>query len=492
MMLPPPECKVYTPPRLAAAMVRAIEPSPQDYWLDPCIGPGAFITPLRQTGTPKHRIVGIDLEACPGLEDTAATTLRGVDFFDWCANASARFTRIIANPPYVAIRKLAPALQQTLQDCAGTDQRSFALRSNYWCAFLAACLRVLKPEGNLAFVLPAAWDYALYANDVRRSIFQGFRSVEIHRCFEPLFPDVREGCVVLIAKGYLQAPAKAVRIDHANAESLVTALAKGSATPTKIYHDAPVATNSAFVPLSDLYSIGIGCVTGDARYFLMTESDRLRHELPLHSVRPVLSKARHLIAATMTKAHWKRLLAADERVWLFSPTARALRNKAVRAYVEHGESVCNLDAYKLKHRDPWYCVPAVNPGAGFLSGMTKLGPWIAFRSMRGLAVTNTLYVVTAKSKMTAEERAAWGLSLLSTPSRAQVRELVRRYPDGLPKLEPHDLCALRLPPPITVNGAREDYERAVQLLLGGNAAAATAVADSYVYKPARDRRRRGA
>ena len=73
MTLPPPECKVYTPLQLADAMVQAIEPSPHDYWLDPCMGPGAFIEPLRKNGVPKERIIGIDIDTLPGAEDTAAT-----------------------------------------------------------------------------------------------------------------------------------------------------------------------------------------------------------------------------------------------------------------------------------------------------------------------------------------------------------------------------------------------------------------------------------
>jgi adenine-specific DNA-methyltransferase len=199
--LPPPECKVYTPPQLAAAMVHAIEPSPHDYWLDPCIGSGAFVAPLREYGVPKERIVGIDIDSASGAEDMAATTVRGVDFFEWCGSTGRRFTKVIANPPYVAIRRLHPRLQQTLLTFGGGSDTSFALRSNYWCAFLSACLRVLDHHGSLAFVLPAAWDYAFYANDVRQTVLRDFRSVEVHRCFEPLFPSVREGCVVVTVQG---------------------------------------------------------------------------------------------------------------------------------------------------------------------------------------------------------------------------------------------------------------------------------------------------
>lgn len=97
---------------------------------------------------------------------------------------------------------------------------------------------------------------------------------------------------------------------------------------------------------------------------------------------------------------------------------------------------------------------------GFVSGMTKLGPWISFRSKRQLvAVTNTLYALIAKDKMGSEERAAWALALISTSPRQQFHAIARRYPDGLVKLEPHDLNSLRLPTPLRTKDAPEAYVR---------------------------------
>jgi hypothetical protein len=274
-----------------------------------------------------------------------------------------------------------------------------------------------------------------------------------------------------------------VRFDHANSELLIASLGRSSAEQAavaKSYQPQPSPPDSKLVPFCDLYTIGIGCVTGDARYFLLTEADRIRHKLPIEALRPVLSKARHLVAARITKAHWNRLLDANERVWLFSPTVNTLRQKAVRAYLKHGEKVCDLNAYKLKNRNPWYQVRDIRKATGFLSGMTRLGPWISFRSMRQLAATNTLYTLTAKNKMTADEHAAWGLSLLSTPSRRQFAELTRRYPDGLPKLEPHDLNSFQLTPPKSSTDAVENYNRAVDLLLASRISEAVAVADAQI------------
>jgi adenine-specific DNA-methyltransferase len=477
--LPPPECKVYTPPQLADAMIEALEPTPHEYWLDPCIGPGAFVARLREKGISKERIVGVDIDPTSGAEDHSARIARGVDFFQWCASTNERFTRIVANPPYVAIRKLSPQLQRTVTLFGGGTEASFALRSNYWCAFLSACLRVLAHNGNLAFVLPAAWDYALYASEVRQAIHRQFQFVEVHRCLEPLFTQVREGCVVLVAKGYRGDPKTSLRLDHATSQALIVALTARRSQEAKIAHQS-ATTGDAYTAFSDLYAINIGCVTGDARYFLLTESERLRVELPLQAVRPVLSKARHLKAAYMTSMEWKGLFEADERVWLFNPGREVIRRKAVQAYLRYGETICDLEGYKLRHRDRWYCVPDIREGVtGYLSGMSRHGPWISFRSKRDLAATNTLYVLTAKTKMVPEERAAWALSLLSTPTRQQYEDIARRYPDGLAKLEPHDVRTLRLASPARTKGAIEKYKRAIDHLIAGRTSDAIAIADSF-------------
>lgn len=479
MTLPPVECRVNTPPHLAKAMIQAIGPGSRKSWLDPCMGPGVFIACLREKGIQKQRIVGIDIDPDSGAEDKSARTVRGVDFFHWCISTAQKFDRIVANPPYVAIRKLHPQLQDSLAALRCERDGSFALRSNYWCAFLSACLRVLANDGNLAFVLPAAWDYALYASDVRHTVHKQFESVAVHRSLEPLFPHVQEGCVVLVAKGYRKTPRKAVRIAHESAEALISALTQDGPKLTKRHGVAQFADRS-LTAFSDLYDVRIGCVTGDASYFLLRESDRVRLDLPRESVRPVVSKARHLTTGYLTSSEWDRLRRADERVWMFYPESKVLRHRAVQAYLEHGRKRCNLAGYKLSHRDPWYRVHDIRRGvSGFLSGMTKLGPWICFRAKRELVATNTLYALHAKTDMKSEERAAWALSLLCTSSRKQFHKIARRYPDGLPKLEPHDVNSIRLPSPQRTRGAVEEYSRAVDYLLNGKIKEAVAIADTF-------------
>jgi hypothetical protein len=310
-------------------------------------------------------------------------------------------------------------------------------------------------------------------DEVRRS----FRLVETHRSMRPLFPEVQEGCVVLIAKSFLSAPQPARDYIYSDSSELVQALHYG-APPERIIVRAPVAARTRTKSFDELFSLRIGCVTGYANFFLLTESERTKHRLPFSAVQPVVSRAKHLVDAHITFATWNRLRSQNERVWLFRPGRAALRSNAVRAYIALGEEICDLSSYKLKHRTPWFLVPDVRTDVvGFMSGMTKSGPWICLRSMRGLAATNTLYVISEKKRMTYAERCGWALSMLSSPVRQQFHGLTRRYADGLAKLEPRDISILRLPEPPEIAGIAAIYKQAVGALTSGHEIDAIRIAD---------------
>ncbi len=171
---------------LAEAMVSAIHCARDAEWLDPCVGPGAFIEALRARKVQKDRIVALDLDIAPGKFDSFARR-HGASIFPLVAFDNRAFRQDHRDPPYVPIERLSRVLQKPILSLNGHDSGSFRLSSNYWCAFLAGSLRVLKNGGDLAFVLPAAWEYADYAGAVKQRIFNAFCSVEVHRCLEAAF-----------------------------------------------------------------------------------------------------------------------------------------------------------------------------------------------------------------------------------------------------------------------------------------------------------------
>ncbi|MDB5356417.1 MAG: hypothetical protein JWN24_2870 [Phycisphaerales bacterium] len=481
--LVPPSCKVYTPSPLANAVIATLGDGAGYQWLEPCAGRGAFLSAMEDQGVSSERVRAIDLDAVVETQRNRAGVISGVDFLDWAASTNERFHRIVCNPPYVSIARLSEPLRRAALAQTYPDRKHLGASANYWCAFIGAALQIMRRDGSFAFVLPAAWDYADYAKPLRTMLPTLFREFEVHRCRQPLFSSVQEGSVILIARRFQSDPQTSFRREYATRAGLITGLVAKSA-------DAPVSEKPAvrhrggstkYVSLAEVMRITIGGVTGDSQFFLMTENQRLQRGLPRRSLRPVLSKARHLVDAEMTPTRWEELLRAGNRLWLFHPAESQCKHPAVRRYLDLEETSggCHRSAHKVQARSPWYRTPMPDRCDAFMSGMGKHGPWISMSAMPGLTATNTLYVVNFLRAETAEERFAWALSLLRSETREQIAERCRVYADGLAKYEPGDLKNVLLAKPRCSVGAADVYRAAVKLLATGDDTRASSLADIW-------------
>ena len=483
---------VYTPDALAFAMARALGDTPHAAWLDPCVGHGAFPRGLHRLGVPRARIAALDLDPRDVEADKLAQLVRGVDFVDWSEHTRLRFDRIIANPPYVPLARLDPHLQAAALRLEQPTGEPLPLKANYWTAFLLACLRVLAPGGALAAVLPAAWDYARYASQVRRDLPRLFGSFCVYRSLKPLFGDVQEGSVVVVAHDFGAATGTSSRIEApSGAELLPTLESAGGARRGVVVRTSfltpPNTTKSRL--LGEVMEVHLGGVTGDAQFFLLSETERLELGLPTSALRPALTRARHLNTPVMDESGWRALRAEDERVWLFYPSAGALREPRVQRYLRRRASTggCRRDAVKVSSRTPWYRTPLPSRVDGFLSGMSRRGPFLVLRSMPRLTATNTLYVVRFREQTTLEQRAAWGLALLCTSVRRQLAARGRLYADGLTKIEPGDLLGVEVPEPPLARQALSEFRRATKLVIDGQAEDASRLADAWMLGPNSER-----
>ena len=477
----PRSCKVYTPEALANAIVAAMGDQPNDLWLEPCSGKGAFIEALAKTGVPASRIVAIDLETKASHSDNLATSHRGTEFLGWSLLCNHRFSKIVANPPFVSFRRL-PARLQSVADrlnCQWAGPSSG--NSNLWFAFLRASLSLLKKGGSIGFIVPAAFEYAGYASTLRQRIPKHFAEFEVHRCREPLFEDVRDGCVVLIGRNYELPNDRSVRREYDSADELIRNLGHIGRSTSLAGPANQSKRRNVSVKLSEVLSIRIGCVTGDARYFLLRESDRVRLRLPIQVLHPVLTRAQQLKTAVVTKAVWETLREHNERIWLFRPHRRDLNLPSVRKYLRlrPEDGGCNKRNYKVRVRNVWYSPDLPAKVDGFLSGSSRLGPWISLQQYERLSATNTLYYVTFNEHLSKNAKSAWALSFLTGQFRQQISRIVRLYPDGLEKLEPGDLMCLQVPIPPRDRGAVSAYRKAIRLLMNEGPTVAQKFADEW-------------
>lgn len=482
--LPPHKGMADTPELLADALVRAVGAPSHGSWLDPSAGSGRLVEAALRAGVHAKSILAIDLQAqLPALVNLGVESLLSTDFLLWARRTDRRFDHVIANPPFVRLSELQENLLHAALETR-LDGFSIPGTANYWVAFLVAGMRLLKPGGSLAYVLPAAWEYADYAGPLRSMCESSFEELDVHRVSVPMFETVADGSVLLVGRGFGRPSRRGAQvISHATLPALSHAmLTSDAAVAPKEMRSIESRLPEGQVKLGEIAQVRVGAVTGHASYFLLNEKQRIDLELPYSAVQPALSKARHINGPQIDEDTWTELRTAGERVWLFRPSEPDLSHAAVRAYLDlpEEEGGCRREAMKIRNRDPWYRVPIPEPFDGFLTGMSLVRPWVALNRKPGLTATNTLYGIRFPTITNSDEQAAWCLSMLSSTTARSRAQLVRQYPQGLLKLEPGDIARLAVQPPKNSQGALSLYHQAVRLVMAGSAKHAQVLADEWL------------
>ena len=471
----PDSCKVYTPKPIADSMVSAVGGNRSALWLEPCLGRGVFIQSLAEAGFTKDKIVALDLDRAKQKEDSRAQTFRGVETLSWLIKTDNKFDRIIGNPPFIPLHAVHSDIQRAaLRTSIPWTDDTVPLGANLWFAFLCGSLSVLRPGGAIAFILPASWEFADYAANLRSIIPTKFARLFTLRCQKSFFDGVQDGSVILIGLGYKATHQATARVECESLADMCNILEEIGAsnnvtldcTSYETYDEKKLSGKT----LGDFLDIRIGGVTGDARYFILKDSERRNLNLPRSAFVPVLSRSRHVKMAEVNNKSWQDLLDQDERVLLFHPTSRVLNNTDVKKYLRLSidDGGCNRTGFKIGNRNPWYITPLPKQVDGFLSGMSQLPPVITFRNMPRLNATNTLYTVRFRKTLSENDRYSIALALLSSPVISQVARNVRRYASGLKKLEPSDLTSLKLPTLKTTPNARKIYCDYVKEAISGH------------------------
>jgi hypothetical protein len=474
---------VYTPAVLATALVAALENDVNARWLEPCAGNGAFLTALSQLHVSPARVTALDLDTDCAVP-TWPSLRTGIDFVEWSTVATDRFDRIVSNPPFVSIGRLSPGLKAAALSTRLPNGDKVPLGANYWCVFLSQAVRLLRMSGHIGFVLPASWEYADYAAPFRSTLPKMFKTFDVHRSISPLFDGVQEGSVVIVGKGFGLRHESQRYFEHASVADLVKGLGQEFEKPprnSQIQIPLSKTSGPTYRSLRDVMAVSIGAVTGDARYFLFNDARRKQLGLPVAACQPVVTHASDLTGACIDRGLWLKLREAGRRIWLFRPRDSELCHPKVRLYLELSKDLggCRTEAYKVRSRDPWYKIALHSRADGFMSGMSRTGPWICLNKFGGLHASNTLYTVRFRHRLSPDQKAMWALSMLTGEAQERLRPLARRYPDGLRKYEPGDLLDLLLPSSNRWEGAQEYYRQVVAVLVSGDQASAIKLADKW-------------
>lgn len=228
--------QVFTTPDIVQEMRALVQNSGRV--LEPSCGAGAFSDHF-----PGCVAIEYDPAVCPPYA-------LNLDFFAY--PESEKFDTIIGNPPYVALKQVAPDTRARL------DMRLFDGRSNLYLFFIEKCIRHLNDGGELIFITPRDFMKATAARRLNEFIFsQGTLTYLKDLGDARIFPGFNPNCVIFrFEKGnYSRQTQDGKRFDCIHGQLLVT--------------------NAGYTrPLSSLFQVKVGAVSGADSLFTHPEGNR--------------------------------------------------------------------------------------------------------------------------------------------------------------------------------------------------------------------------
>lgn len=501
----------FTPQLVSAYLARWAVRTGSDRILEPSAGEASFLVAAAER---LNELQGGDLFSEPVLRGveihapsikTALDRVRSVgrdatidhaDFFD--IKPEATFDAVLGNPPFVRYQTFAgDGRRKSIAAAAAAGVELSGLASS-WAAFVVHSSRFLRPEGRLGFVVPAEMLTVKYAAPVRDFLLRRFKSVRLFLFEELIFPDALEDVVLLMAEG--SGGCSHFEVSQVrNAEGLLGNKAKGlliePGKTSKWSHalvepGAMIAFNEV-LGSSIIEKLGVwgrpylGCVTGENRYFTLTDAMRVGYNLRQSEVVRISPPgSRHLRGLEFSQAAWEQERNEGKRCWLFSPDPDELSSGS-ESYIAAGEQLGVQRGYKCRVRDPWFVPPTVAVPDLFLTYMDHERPRLTTNSASAYHL-NSLYGVTLQKSRRVLGRDLLPLAALNCVTLLSAELVGRSYGGGMLKLEPTEAEQLAMPSALLVEQSAEQLRtirpQVATALRSGNLAKAAVIVDSVLFR----------
>ena len=447
----------FTPPDVAATLVRWALRSRSDRILDPACGDGEFLS--------SHEYgVGCELDpehAARARERAPGALVHGGDFFAWADETQERFEAVVGNPPFIRYQGFTGEIRDRALRQAKKFGADLSALTSSWAPFIAASALLLKPGGRMAFVVPAEIGHATYAVPLIEALCAAFGDVVIVAVREKIFPTLSEDAWILYAAKHGKR-CTGVRLVTVDRLDIGNDLPQGGRIvpltdlrnvrgrlrrwllPTNLLtlYEAFERTEGVR-RLGAIASVSIGYVSGANAFFHLRPSVRRRAGIHDRFLKPTVRRGGSLPATSaLTERQVNKWLADDDEVLLLHLDRDLKRLPvSVRRYLDSEAGFEAREAYKCRVREPWYSVPDVTVPDGFLSVMAGDTPQIVKNAARCVA-TNSVHVVNMRP---GESFSAMQSGFASTLTRLSCELEGHPLGGGLLKLEPREAQRLLIP-----------------------------------------------
>ncbi len=487
--------QVLTPPRIAEFLVKWAIRDAHDKILEPSFGDGVFlraaIKRLLELGTtPKQiasQVYGVEFDKIM-FELTKAhiyqefgftPNLINADFFNVepigeqstltsALNAIPQVNVVVGNPPYVRYQLFTGGVRKKALKIAGEEGVKLTELTASWVPFIIHANRFLKKDGRMAIVLPSKLLHVSYAKQFRKWLLKEFSTITIIAFEKRVFPGILEDTILLLAD---KAGPRQVTFLTFKDESELEPYRQLGSIPTSqiVFHPSPNEkwtkyllpsnlmralnqilgrTMDRLIQLGEISFVTIGVVTGDNKFFTLTEQEVEKWGIEDKYLIPIITKAEDIRGTLLTNEDWLFIKKLGRKCYLLYVTeSENSLDKGVKEYLERRGEELNVKArYKVRIRKRWYEVPGVRFPDAFLSYMAHDVPKFAVNQIllneKRATSTNTIHHVFLKGDI---DPTALTTAFYNSLTLASSELSGRFYGGGVLKIEPKEAEKIMIP-----------------------------------------------
>lgn len=380
----------YTEQAIAAFLVRWVKSIKPQTILEPSCGDGAFLQAIEsQNFKQLEKISLCELDEEEAVKAQGRTSLSvdfvAADFLRWYllkGQNGTEFDAVLGNPPFIRYQYLPKEQQQLAEKIFSMLHLRFTKHTNAWVPFVVASLKLLRPGGRIAMVIPSEIFHIPHAQSLRSYLGSQCSKILLLDPKELWFSDTLQGTVLLMAEKKVDASSKSqgvAVVSNVNKQTL-------EGNPEELFQNATYTNghtisgkwmsvflnsrerallascreNPAVKRFVDVASVDVGIVTGANKFFLV--SDQVVDEFQLQEwVHPMFGRSNHVRGLIYTKADHqfnKENGLPANFLWFREAELREMPAN-VREYLSIGLNDRLQDRFKCRTRKCWYEVPSV-------------------------------------------------------------------------------------------------------------------------------------
>ena len=414
------------------------------------------------------------------------------------------FGSVVGNPPYIPYRKISVEQREQVLKQLSLLGLDLDRRASLWAYFVALSIPFTETGGRAAWVLPSSFLYANYSDKLRSFIANNFDETRAFELKERQFllEGTEEKTIVVLCKGKLNQakddattdipiercdgvkdlPAAIRRWDTGKSKdvsycgtSIIDSLSNSPSNLVK-----HLQSHTTCKKLSEYLTVKIGLVTGNNRFFLLSEYEREELEIELCELVKVLPRFHFANGVSYSDADQADLLQSGGKGYLVSADNPDCVSDNVRSYLAQYDEEQIASCSTFKKRSVWCKSDDGAPPDAFFPVMQHHGPKLVLNES-GYNCTNSIHRVHFKSNLSKTDKRLVSLSLLSTFSQISAEFCGRSYGSGALKHEPREAEKIEvLMPDLHHRTVGAAFDRVDKMLRDGNLAEARQFVDLLI------------